>query len=359
MNQPPGLQPRSDIPRQMRAMRIHRTGPLSETSPALSADLVAVPRPGTKQLLIEIQYCGVCHTELDEIEGRASPPHLPVIPGHQVVGRVAAEGRDCELGLLDQCVGVAWIHSSCGHCHYCRSGAENLCASFQACGKDHDGGYAEYMVVAEDFVHPIPAGIPPQQAAPLLCAGAVGYRSLSMTELASGSRLGLTGFGSSGRLMLQMALALNPQVLVFVFARSESERQMALELGASWAGDTAASAPEPCDAIIDTTPAWKPVLSALRQLAPGGRLVINAIRKEVGDRHLLSELEYSEQLWMEKSVRSVANVTRADVRGMLRLAAANEFSIDIQEYALEDAQQALRAIRSGDIRKSAVLNLRG
>jgi propanol-preferring alcohol dehydrogenase len=358
MNQQPGFHPRTDIPRQMRAMRIHRTGLMSEAKPAMSADLVAVPTPGNRQVLIEIHYCGVCHTELDEIEGRASPPHLPVIPGHQVVGRVAAEGRDCELSLLGQCVGVAWIHSSCGRCHYCRSGAENLCASFQACGKDHDGGYAEYMVVAEDFVHPIPAGILPQQAAPLLCAGAVGYRSLSMTELASDSRLGLTGFGSSGRLVLQMARVLYPQIPVFVFARSEAERQLALELGASWAGDTAASAPEQCDAIIDTTPAWRPVLAALRQLAPGGRLVINAIRKESGDRNLLSELDYSEQLWMEKSIRSVANVTRADVRGMLQLAVANEFSIDVQEYALEDAQQALLAIRGGDIRKTAVLNLR-
>ncbi|HKX55361.1 MAG TPA: hypothetical protein VJN01_04640, partial [Xanthomonadales bacterium] len=150
-----------------------------------------------------------------------------------------------------------------------------------------------------------------------------------------------------------------PQVPVFVFARSVAEQELALELGASWAGDTAESAPEPCDAIIDTTPAWLPVLAALRQLAPGGRLIINAIRKESVDRHLLIELDYGAQLWMEKSVGSVANVTRADVRGMLRLAAANKFNIDVQEYALEDAQQALLAIRSGDVRKSAVLNLRG
>lgn len=358
MSRQPGFRQKVQIPRDMRAMRIHNTGPLGEATTGLSADRVAVPRPGVKQLLIEIHYCGVCHTELDEIEGRASPPHLPVIPGHQVVGRVAFEGSDCELGLFDQIVGVAWIHSSCGHCRYCRSGEENLCASFQACGKDHDGGYAEYMVVAEDFVYPIPAAILPQQVAPLLCAGAVGYRSLSMAGLAGDCRLGLTGFGSSGRLVLQMALALYPLIKVFVFARSETERQLALELGASWAGDTEASAPELCDAIVDTTPAWKPVLAALRQLVPGGRLVINAIRKESGDQHLLSKLDYSKQLWMEKSIRSVANVTRQDVRAVLRLAAANDFNIEIQEYALQDAQQALLAIRNGDIRQSAVLNLR-
>lgn len=358
MRQQPGLSAPSGIPGQMRAMRIHQMGPLTAATAALSADRVATPIPGRKQVLIEIHFCGVCHTELDEIEGRARPPRLPVIPGHQVVGVVAAEGPDCELGLLGQTVGVAWIHSSCGRCHYCRSGMENLCASFQACGMDHDGGYAEYMVVAEDYVHPIPAGILPQQAAPLLCAGAVGYRSLQLTGLSSNSRLGLTGFGSSGRLVLQMAQVLYPEVPVFVYARSETEQLSAIALGASWAGNTTASAPEPCDAIIDTTPAWKPVLAALSQLAPGGRLVINAIRKEPDDRQLLSELNYSEQLWMEKSIRSVANVTREDVRAMLRLAVQNDLDIDVQEYNLEDAQQALLAIRNGNIRKSAVLKLR-
>jgi len=341
----------------MRAMRIHRTGHVSAGRPMLSADCVAVPNPGKKQVLIKIYYCGVCHTELDEIEGRATPSHLPVIPGHQVVGLVVTEGPLCEFGLLGQNVGVAWIHSCCGHCRYCVSGEENLCASFQACGKDHDGGYAEYMVVAEDFVYPIPVKLPLQQAAPLLCAGAVGYRALCMAGLATESRLGLTGFGSSGRLVLQMAQALYPQLPVYVFARSETERRLALDLGASWAGDTDESGPEPCDAIIDTTPVWKPVLAALRQLAPGGRLVINAIRKEAADRHLLGELDYTEQLWMEKSVRSVANITRADVRGMLRLAAEHDFKIDVKEYALEDAQQALLAIQKGDIRHSAVLRL--
>jgi propanol-preferring alcohol dehydrogenase len=223
---------------------------------------------------------------------------------------------------------------------------------------DHDGGYAEFMVAFEDFVYPIPAGIPSQQAAPLLCAGAVGYRSLAMADVTPGSSLGLTGFGSSGRLVLQMAKALYPNLCVYVFARNPDERQLALRLGADWAGNTTDPAPTLCEAVIDTTPAWRPVLEALRQLAPGGRLIINAIRKESGDRHLLSELDYGEQLWMEKSIRSVANVTRQDVRAMLELAANHQFIIEVEEFALEDAERALLAISTGHVQKSAVLNLR-
>ncbi len=223
---------------------------------------------------------------------------------------------------------------------------------------DHDGGYAEFMVAFEEFVYPIPAGIPSQQAAPLLCAGAVGYRSLAMAHVAPRSSLGLTGFGSSGRLVLQMAKARHPNLKVYVFARNPDERQLALQLGADWAGNTTDNAPAPCDAIIDTTPAWKPVLEALRQLVPGGRLIINAIRKESSDRHLLSELDYGRQLWMEKSIRSVANVTRRDVHAVLELAATHEFSIEVEEYALEDAERALLAISTGQVRKSAVLHLR-
>lgn len=345
------------LPKLMRAARLHTTGELGAATPQLVVDQIPVPEPRRGQVLIEIGHCGVCHTELDEIEGRAQPSHLPIVPGHQVVGKVVAEGNGCQLGLLGQRVGVAWIHSSCGACSYCRTGRENLCPDFRACGKDHDGGYSEYMVVGENFAYPIPAGISALQAAPLLCAGAVGFRSLAMSALTDGACLGLTGFGSSGRLVLQMAKALHPQCQVFVFARNATERRLALEMGADWAGDTGDSAPNLCHAIIDTTPAWRPVLAALAQLAPGGRLIINAIRKEASDQALLAGLNYSRQLWMEKSIQSVANVTREDVRAMLRLAATHELRIDVEEYALQDAGKALQAIRAGDVRKSAVLNL--
>jgi len=345
------------IPQTMHAMRIHESGDINAEFTGLVSEVIEVPKPAPLEVLIHIQYCGVCHTELDEIEARAAPAHLPITPGHQVVGVVVAQGRGCELGLMGKAVGVAWIHSSCGHCHYCRSGRENLCADFQACGKDHDGGYAEYMTAPEAFVHPIPAAIPLLQAAPLLCAGAVGYRSLLMANLQAESSLGLTGFGSSGRLVLQMAKALHPRIPVHVFARSALERQIALQLGADWVGDTEDEAPQRLSAIIDTTPAWQPVLAALRQLAPGGRLVINAIRKQADDRHLLAGLDYSSQLWLEKSVQSVANVTRADVRNMLQLAATHEFRITVDEYSLQQAGQALRAIKSGNIQAAAVLKI--
>ncbi len=358
MNQHGSKHELQDVPRQMRAMRLHRTTAMGTGEPALIADRVPVPLPSAQQVLIRVSVCGVCHTELDEITGRARPPHLPVIPGHQVVGVVVAEGESCQGNLVGQRVGVAWIHSSCGQCQYCKSGLENLCPRFQACGMHHDGGYAEFVVAFEDYVYPIPAGIPSQQAAPLLCAGAVGYRSLAMADVGPGSSLGLTGFGSSGRLVLQMAKARHANLRVYVFARNPDERQLALQLGADWAGNTADSAPTLCEAVIDTTPAWKPVLEALRQLVPGGRLIINAFRKESGDRHLLAELDYGRHLWMEKSIRSVANVTRRDVRAMLELAANHEFSIEVEEYALEDAERALLAISTGQVRKSAVLNPR-
>jgi len=338
-------------------MRIHKSGEINAGFTGLVAETIEVPKPAPLEVLIHIQYCGVCHTELDEIEARASPAYLPITPGHQVVGVVVAQGPGCELGLMGKAVGVAWIHSSCGHCQYCRGGRENLCADFQACGKDQDGGYAEYMTAPEAFVHPIPVAIPLLQAAPLLCAGAVGYRSLQMANLQAESVLGLTGFGSSGRLVLQMAKALYPKMPVHVFARSAPERQIALELGADWVGDTEAEPPQLLSAVIDTTPAWQPVLAALRQLAPGGRLIINAIRKQTDDQHLLASLDYSSQLWLEKSVQSVANVTRADVRNILRLAATHEFQISVKEYPLQQAGQALRAIKSGNIQAAAVLKI--
>jgi len=341
----------------MNAMRIHKNGQINADFTGLVAEIIDVPKPASQEVLIYVQYCGVCHTELDEIEARAAPAYLPITPGHQVVGVVVSEGPGCELGLMGKIVGVAWIHSSCGHCHFCHSRQENLCADFQACGKDHDGGYAEYMTAPEAFVHPIPEAISMLQAAPLLCAGAVGYRSLRMANLQMESVLGLTGFGSSGRLVLQMAKAIYPKVRVHVFARSALERQIALQLGADWIGDTEDEPPQLSSAIIDTTPAWQPVLAALRQLAPGGKLVINAIRKQADDRHLLAGLDYSSQLWLEKSIQSVANVTRDDVRSMLQLAATHPFRISVNEYSLQQAGQALQAIKSGDIQAAAVLRI--
>ena len=302
-------------------MLLCRTGPIGADSQPLEAVDRPVPEPGPDEILLQVTVCGVCHTELDEIEGRTPPPRLPVVPGHQAVGQVQRLGSEVTAFREGDRVGVAWIHDACGQCAECAAGDENLCPQFHATGRDADGGYAEFLTVPAAFAHPIPAGLTDAEAAPLLCAGAIGYRSLRLTQLRDEGRLGLTGFGASGHLVLKLVRHRWPAVRVHVFSRSAAEREFARQLGAAWAGDTAESPPEPLDAIIDTTPAWRPVVEALRNLRPGGRLVINAIRKEDADQGELLRLRYPEHLWMEKEIKSVANVTRRDVREFLDLAA--------------------------------------
>jgi propanol-preferring alcohol dehydrogenase len=317
---------------------------------------VARPQPSAGEILVHVSACGVCHTELDEIEGRL-PLRLPVVPGHQVVGRVAGTGTGVSAFRLGDRVGVAWIYSACGQCVHCRAGNENLCASFQATGRDANGGYAEYMTVRADFAYPIPPAFSDVQAAPLLCAGAIGYRSLRLAGLSNGQNLGLTGFGASAHLALKMARHRYPRSKVYVFARSETERAFARELGAVWVGDSGDEAPAKLAAIIDTTPVWQPVLGALKNLEPGGRLVINAIRKEDVDKHSLLSLDYAAHLWLEKEIKSVANVTSSDVREFLALAAEIGLKPDVQEYALEDANRALVDLKMRRIRGAKVLKI--
>ena len=343
------------VPPTMRAARIHRIAPVRPGSAPLDFDRVETPSPSAGELLLRVHACGVCHTELDEIEGRTPPPVLPMTPGHQVVGTVVREGANCRLGLWGQRVGVAWIHSACGDCRWCREGRENLCPDFHATGRDSPGGYAEYMTIPEGFAHAIPEAVGDLEATPLLCAGAVGYRALSLCRLSNGQRLGLTGFGASGHLVLQMARHLLPDSPVFVFARSARERAFALELGADWAGDTTDRPGAMLDAIIDTTPAWLPVMAAMEALAPGGRLVINAIRKEAGDRDRLLELDYDRHLWREKTLTTVANVTRNDVRACLELAAAVPLRPSVTPFPLRQANRALAELRQGHVRGAKVL----
>ncbi len=341
----------------MKAMVIERLCSLEEEPQPLKLTDLSVPEPEAGQIRVQVQVCAVCHTELDEIEGRTPPPDLPVVPGHQVVGRVETRGPNTSLHDEGDRVGIAWIYSACGECKFCRTGAENLCPEFQATGRDVDGGYAEYMVVPEAFAYPIPDALSDAEAAPLLCAGAIGYRSLRLTGLEDGRRLGLTGFGASGHLVLKLARHQLPNSDVYVFARSEDQREFARELGAVWAGDTTDESPEQLDAIIDTTPAWKPVVEALKNLDPGGRLVINAIRKEDRDKDYLLKLDYSEHLWMEKEIKSVANVARRDVQDFLRIAGDIGMSPEYQEFALEDANQALNELRTSKIRGAKVLRM--
>jgi propanol-preferring alcohol dehydrogenase len=299
----------------------------------------------------------VCHTEIDEIEGRTPPPHLPIILGHQIVGRVAALGEGVGDLAIGERAGVAWIYSTCGKCRYCRTGDENLCEQFRATGRDAHGGYAEYLVVSPAFTYRIPAGFGDAEAAPLLCAGAIGYRSLRLTGLQDSQPLGLTGFGASAHLVLQMARHRYPNSPTYVFARGEGERAFARELGATWAGDIGEVSPEKLAAIIDTTPVWRPVVEALANLERGGRLVVNAIRKEDADKSVLATLDYPRHLWLEKEIKSVANVARRDVAEFLTLAAAIPIVPEVQEYALEEANVALAELKARKIRGAKVLRI--
>jgi propanol-preferring alcohol dehydrogenase len=340
----------------MKAMLLEELGPVVEGSPTLRLADVPPPAPHEGEVLVRVSVCGVCHTELDEIEGRLPPAHLPLVLGHQVIGRVES-GRGAGTFKAGDRVGVAWIYSACGRCKFCRSGRENLCPEFKGTGRDANGGYAEFMTVQEDFTHPIPDVFADAEAAPLLCAGAIGFRSLSLAGIQDGDRLGLTGFGASGHLVLKMARHLFPRTEVYVFARRQEERAFATELGAAWAGDPSEHSPEPLAAIIDTTPAWKPIVDALRNLAPGGQLVINAIRKEPGDLASLTDLDYATHLWLEKGIRSVANVTRADVRGFLGLAAEASIRPEVQIYPLEEANRALWDLKQRRSRGAKVLQV--
>lgn len=340
----------------MKAMVLYRLGALEQNKVPLELVNLPDPVPRENEILIKVSACGVCHTELDEIEGRMPPPQLPVVLGHQVVGRVEQVAGKSMFKIGDR-VGVAWIYSACGKCKFCLEGHENLCHLFKATGRDVNGGYAEYMTVAADFAYPIPDIFSDVEAAPLLCAGAIGYRSLRLAGLRNGQNLGLTGFGASAHLVLKMAQYQYPRTKIFVFARSVEERLFAQELGAVWTGATEEIAPEKMDAMIDTTPVWKPILAALEKLERGGRLVINAIRKEEVDKASLMQLDYPSHLWLEKEIKSVANVSRRDVSNFLELAAKIPIKPELQEFRLEEANAALLELKARKIRGAKVLRI--
>jgi propanol-preferring alcohol dehydrogenase len=339
----------------MKAMLLKHLSDLNKEKNPLDFEEVPEPVPGQNEILIKVNTCGVCHTELDEIEGRTPPPFFPVIPGHQVVGRVEGVGKEVTQFKVGDRAGVAWIFSSCGTCEYCTNGLDNLCPEFLATGRDANGGYAQYMKVHEDFAYPISEYFTDEEAAPLFCAGAIGYRSLKLANIKNGQLLGLTGFGASAHLVLKLSRHIYPDTDVMVFARNEKERAFARDLGAAWAGDIGENAPEKLTAIIDTTPVWKPILSSLENLNPGGRLVINAIRKEEGDKSQLLSLNYTDHLWMEKEVKSVANVARKDVSEFLKIAAKAKIKPEIQTYPLQDANKALIELKERKIKGAKVL----
>lgn len=332
-------------------MVLKRTGLLADCPEPLTLAEIPRPDPGADEVLIKISACGVCHTELDEIEGRTPPKFLPIVPGHEVIGRVITVGNEVSKLEVGDRVGVGWIFRSSG------GDTENISNEFVATGRDVNGGYAEFMTVHENYAYRIPECFTDYEAAPLLCAGSVGYRALKLTNLRNGDILGLTGFGGSGHLVLQLAKYLYPESPVYVFARSPDERNFAMDLGASWAGDTGDVPPQQAHAIIDTTPAWYPILAGLKSLRPGGRLVINAIRKEDKDKHLMTTIDYTEHLWREKILRTVANVTSNDIETFLKVAARASIRTKVQIYPLAQANLALRMLRVGHIRGAKVLEI--
>lgn len=339
----------------MKAMVLRSTTDLSHNKSPLEIVNINKPVPSDNEILVKVSVCGVCHTELDEIEGRVHISQFPMILGHQIVGIVEEVGTSSGKFTKGQRVGVAWINSSCGNCAFCKAGNDNLCKEFKATGRDIYGGYAEYIAVNEQYAYSIPDVFSDSEAAPLLCAGAIGYRSLRLTNLIDSQNLGLTGFGASGHLVLKMVKYMFPNSDIYVFARSEKEREFSKELGALWAGDTQDVPPSKLDAIIDTTPVWKPVVEALKNLNPSGRLVINAIRKEEIDKIELMNLDYARDLWMEKEIKSVANISRNDVIEFLELASKIPIKPEVQEYVFEEANQALVDLKEGRIKGAKVL----
>ncbi|UCG48265.1 MAG: zinc-dependent alcohol dehydrogenase family protein [Phycisphaerales bacterium] len=340
----------------MKAIVLRETAPIEEAP--LHLEDLPVPEPGPKQVLVKVSVCGLCHTELDEMEGRLQA-RLPIIPGHQIIGRIERTGPEASRFKPGDRVGIAWINSACGKCYFCRKGNENLCPAFKGTGCDANGGYAEYAVVSQDFAFPIPGAFSNSGAAPLLCAGAIGYRALRLTNLQDGRTLGLYGFGASAHIVIQMVRYKYPDSKVFVFTRAgqDHHRNLARKLGADWVGTTGDRPPAKLDCAIDTTPAWRPIVEALKVLEKGGRLVINAIRKEARDKDALLELDYAAHLWLEKEVKSVANIAAADAEEFLPMAAEVPIVPQVREFRLEQANEALRLLKQGKIEGAGVLRV--
>lgn len=311
------------------------------------------PRPKENEILVKISVCGVCHTDLDEVEGRLTPPKLPVALGHQIAGTVADKGKDVRRFDIDDRVGIGWLYSSCGVCDFCRAGNENLCEAAKWTGKDVNGGYAQYMVIREDFAYPIPGGFSDVQAAPLLCAGVIGYRALRLVEMTNGETIGLFGFGASAHIVIQVIRHRYPDSEVFVFTSSKEHRQLAQKLGAAWTGSAGDEVPAKINRAIDFTPVGEAAVDALRVLDKGGRLVINAIRKTTP----LPELDYTEYLWDGREIRSTANITRQDANEFLHLAAQIPIIPEVQEFELVQANEVLLMLKEAKLRAAAVLRI--
>ena len=310
---------------------------------------IPVPEPGPDELLVKISACGVCHTDLHVVEGELPHAKSPVIPGHEIVGTIAAVGTNVQEQSIGDRVGIFWLHDADETCDYCKMGLENLCPNAHWTGYTANGGYAEYIAIPADFVVSIPDAFDDVQAAPLLCAGVVGYRSLRLADLQPGEKLGIYGFGASGHLMIQVANHWNCDV--YVFTRSEEHQQYARELGAVWVGDAQDEPPHELDRSIIFAPAGWIVPLALGHLRKAGTLCINAIHMSN-----ISEMPYK-LLWEERTIRSVANVTRKDAQEFLQVAAEIPIKVDIESFHFSEANEVLNKVKASKINGAAVLTM--
>ncbi len=328
-------------------MLLRETGPVEDRR--LTEDDGALPPPGEGEVALRVLACGVCHTDLHLIEGELPAP-LPRVPGHQVVATVETVGPGAEGVATGDRVGVGWLASTCETCVYCTSGRENLCEGAQFTGRDADGGYAERMIADARFVYPLPASFSDAQAAPLLCAGIIGYRALKLSEVQPGRRLGLFGFGASAHLAIQVASAPGGWGCeVHVFTRSEEHRRLAQELGAVWTGGAEDDPGVPLDAAVSFAPAGWIVPAALARLGRGGTLAVNAVHSSD-----IPSFPY-ERIYWERTVRSVANFTRDDAREFLALAADVDLRVETETYPMRGANEALARLKRGEVRGAAVL----
>lgn len=331
----------------MRAIVLHSPGRVEEQP--LAGEEVPEPEPGRNELRIAVHACGVCHTDLHTVEGELGLPRHPVIPGHQVVGRVDKPGRRVKSFRAGERVGLGWVNRVCGVCKFCRNGRENLCEKARFTGLHLNGGYAEYAIAREDFAYLLPENVSDLHAAPLLCAGIIGYRALRLSGIKQGEKLGLYGFGSSAHLAIQVANHWDCET--YVFTRSEEHRELARRLGAAWTGRAQETPPTKLDASITFAPVGWIVPLALEHLDRGATLAVNAIH--MSD---IPEMKYS-HLYGERTLRSVTNFTRCDAVEFLRLAGEISVKAEVEEFPLSSANEVLSKLKQGKIGASAVLKI--
>lgn len=317
------------------------------TNPLVYMD-VPDPKPWPGEVLVRVKTCGVCRTDLHVVEGELPPRKSPIIPGHQIVGEIAALGEGAKRFPIGTRVGIPWLHQADGTCEYCRVGAENLCDNLSFTGYTVDGGYAEYAVAPQDFIYPIPSNFPDEQAAPLLCAGIIGFRCMRLAGVKKGARLGFYGFGSAAHVAIQVALHWGLEI--YAPTRGEKHQELARKLGAVWTGDALDVPPAKLDAAIIFAPAGEIVPAALKALKKGGVLVLGGIHMSP-----IPSFDY-DLLYQERVIRSVANNTRQDGEDFLRVAAEIPIRTQVKAFALRDANLALNELKADRINGSAVLD---